>query len=230
MNFKKSQRAEIAEIIRSRDLEPREFDLQEKDIDNNPDNPALILKHKSTEAMYAVYVTNDHFGVLYAPSAVSLKPVHKTGISWSSAMQYLNSWIKYVKEESEADDPWDEQTREDFDDFHNDESNFTPEELQRLDLAIEGSFQHLIAVAEDQGHKVSKEELSQIANDIKFLKDEARKSSKRKWLDAFMGVVLSKLIDWGLSSALVGTVFAKLVEMSHEVMKLSTFVPPHIGN
>lgn len=226
MNFKRSQRAEIAKIIQTGGFDPKDFDLSEKEI---RDNPTLILKHKSTEAIFAVDNIEGNFGVLYAPSDVSLKPVRLTGISWNLALQYLTSWVRYVKEESEADDPWDEKIREEFDEFHNDTSEFTIQELERLDSAIESSFKHLVATAEEQGHKVTNEELKQITEDIRFLKEEARKSSKRKWLDTFMGVILGKLVDWGLSTTLVGTVFAKLIEMSHEVLKLTSYIPPHVG-
>lgn len=225
MNFKKSQRAEIASIIRQNGLEPNDFSLVEKEVQGNA---ALIVKHTATDAIFAVDALENHFGVLYAPSDVSLKPVRSTGVSWESAMNYLSSWVRYVKEESEAEDPWDNQTQEEFDQFHNDSSKFTPEELERLDKAIDSSFDYLTSVAEENGYTLTDSDMVQISKDIKFLKNEARSNSKRKWLDLFMGTVIGRLLEWGLSSALVGAIFAKLIEMSHEVLKLTTYVPPNI--
>ncbi|MDB5176465.1 MAG: hypothetical protein JWN75_133 [Candidatus Saccharibacteria bacterium] len=222
MIFKPSQRSEIASIMRQNGLEPNDFRLKESD---NEYTSTLTFRHTKSDASFTIESNGNSFEITFSPSESSMKSSLIGGMAWNSVTQYVAKWASYVRANEDADDPWSEQTEEAFKDFQENENNFTQEELARLDPAIESSFEQLLLIAKEKGYTPTQKDLLQISEDIKYLKDEARKSSKRKWLDLFMGIVVTKLVDWGLESGLFGIIVAKLFEMSHEVLKLSTHLP-----
>jgi hypothetical protein len=177
--LRSSQKVKFGEVIVSRQLMPRDFEwrVNPKPSLSTSDNPQEIF-HKETEHFFrfeerngsAIYIT-------YTPDEHTAKPVSITVDSWRSLLGHFDRWVKLIKEEVEAIDPWADP--EDSDTFNEENTLFTPLELKSVDRAIDRSMEKLLEIANENG--VGKT-LEDIKEDIAYLKERARKSSRAEWL------------------------------------------------
>lgn len=212
-----SQKAKFGSIITEYELQPRDFGWRQdpKPTLKSSTNPQEIFHHDTDHYFRFEEREGTKIFITYTPDENTSKPVNLIVETWAQVLGYFDKWIGIIKEEAAAVDPWADP--EDSDTFSDEDTQFTPLELKSVDNAIDKSMEKLLQVANENGiHKT----LADIQDDIKYLKESARKNSRSEWLDLFKQVIAGKLLEWGLGAALASGILQVLFETAKPVLKL----------
>jgi len=214
------QKSQLAYAVKESGLKIEDFSLRPGNSDETFESiPEIFrIKCKTIDAEFNVFSRNgEAYNVVYHPSASSTNKSSLRNLAWSSLMQTLDSWLVYVRQDIESDDPWSE--LEDSESFKDTDEKFKPAELDILDKAIDESIGHLIDTANSKGMEITLESLTQEINELKA---QARKETKGKWLERFKGYISGKIIDWGLEKAIELSVIQILYESAKPVLHILT--------
>ena len=216
-----SLRARLASIIRAYHLEPLDFEWTDSPKPSFPSSKnAVELKHKHSNFFIKVEEGRNsdqeaRLFITYAPNEGSLSPEIVAVKDWERYVAYFETWIKLVVSEVTADDPW--STLSESSTFKDEDTKFTQAELVNVDKAVDAAFTTLLQRAADSGQNRT---LKSIQKDIKFLKDEARKQTRNKWLDLFKQVVAGMVLEWGLQAAVNADVLNTLYEAAKPILTI----------
>ncbi len=192
MELLKSQRAEIAKVLAESGLSPREFIWEDiKD--------AQSLVHAKTK----YYFTFDRFkdddqGSLIWECVFSPGPEELEGYdyasSWYGVSSIFTEWVKRLKAEVEAEDPWAEVEEEFAGEWTTSNEKFTVTEIKKLDARLDEIKAYLLEHADDN-EKTKKS----IETGIEELKSSARAIGKKDWAMMFAGWFFTQCADWAVS-------------------------------
>lgn len=217
----KSQRAEIAQMLIGRGLEPLDFVWADVKPRMSGSQPSTVLTHKESGYYFHIEPTKNEevdFWVYRTPGSQSAAEEFEGCIGgWKRLMEKMASWMDVLEKEVKAIDPWDDTLKDDFTEFKSEESKFTPDELVQIDRAIDASFQTLIDIANENGVEAKLDDIQDSINELKL---QARKQKRNTWLDLFTSAVLGQLVEWGLGTALVSPVLAQLLNSAKHLLQL----------
>jgi len=212
------QKSQLAKAVTGSGLRIEDFRLKPGDTDVTFDSRPEIfsMNCKIIDAEFSVFSRDgEAYNVVYHPSASSTNKSSLSNLGWNALTQTLDSWLAYVRQDIESDDPWSE--LEDSESFKDTDEKFKPAELDILDKAIDESIGHLIDTANSKGMEITLESLTQEINELKA---QARKETKGKWLERFKGYISGKIIDWGLEKAIELSVIQILYESAKPVLHI----------
>lgn len=217
----KSQRAEIAQLLIGRGLEPLDFEWTEVKPRMSGSDTSTVLTHKESGYYFHIEPTKNEevdFWIYRTPGNNNANEEFEGCIGgWPRLLGKITSWVDVLEKEVKAIDPWDDTLKDDFQDFKSEDTKFTPDELVQIDRAIDASFQTLIDIANDNGVEAK---LDDLQDSIDELKREARKQKRSKWLDMFTAAIVGRLVDWGLSTALMSPVLMQLFNSAKHLLQL----------
>jgi len=210
----KAQKQALGKAIKQAGYEPDEFVYTETVLENS-ENEAALLTNRETSERFAFYPRVNNYKVQYDVPGTS--KIRDGGfVGWDELLVALNAWASEVKREHIAVDPW----AQEAEDMANDDSHFTISELPKVDHAIDEAIEELKDLAIQNGKKLSEIEgdLSSVKN---ILKKTARQTTKKEWITLFKGVILEKIIDWGMQTELFQVVLHKLITSVQDVAQLA---------
>lgn len=121
-------------------------------------------------------------------------------------------------------DPWQEEAES----MANDDSYFSLSELPSVDNAIDKSLHELKEQALAHG-KTAQQIQSQLDDIRTLLQKTARNSTKREWLNIFKGILIEKLVDWGMKTELFQSILHTLITSAHDVAQLADHASRHLS-
>ncbi len=219
INLRKQQRADLAQSINNRQLDFADFTLKHAVSEAFPDG-AYTISHKKLNDRFIISkftnsVNQSSFDTVMYPGAIETYD-RGTHSSWSSVLLAFGSWLDNVQSELTADDPWESAEEQ----MENDNSNFSLNELPKIDSAIEASLEELKSIGLKNGKKL--EEIEASVEDAKDnLKSLARKVNKSEWLGIFKSVGVGLLAEWGVSTEQFRSVLETLLSTATDVIQLA---------
>lgn len=115
--------------------------------------------------------------------------------SWVDMLAMVGKWLQYILRETKEPDLWSRTDYENFQSWTLPNTKFTPDEQAEVETGL-NRVEALLIEHSDRTEK----SLKAIKADIKYLKNSSKTSGRRDWLMMFIGTVVSKLSDWGISS------------------------------
>lgn len=188
------------------------------------DNNSVVLTNRTTSDKFIIkYNLNSYIVSESVPGTTRTQ--NWSGQDWDTVERMFQDWAKRVKLESEAVDPW----KQEAEDMAEDDSYFTLAELPRVDKAIEASLEELKNIAVVHGKNLEQIEVA-LDETRQLLVKSARNSTKREWLALFKGIIIEKLVDWGLQTELFQDILRTLITSAHDVAQLAEHASRHILN
>lgn len=194
-----SQKNDVLKAIQAAGFDRREFDWQMAGV--GPYSPPIPqLTHKPTGYFFQFdYVEGDFMRpssrvARFAPGSDHPKEYSKCS-SWQDMLHAVESWLNYILRETEESDLWEEDEYEKFKSWMAPNSKFTKSELASIHSGLD-RVEKLLVSKSNQTNAV----LTDIGENIRYLKDSAGKSGRRDWLMMFIGVMVSKFVDWGIAT------------------------------
>lgn len=224
LNLTKYQKQGLGNSLRTAGYTPEEFVYSDDVEIENKDYVALTCRESSDRFLIRRAIGNN--SAYYITLTTPGTDLNSTfgSMPWDSVEDNLTSWAKDVKRESEAVDPW----KVEAEDLANDDSYFTLDELPKVDRAIEESLNKLRSQAIEHGK--SELEIRSELDEIKqILLKSARNSTKKEWTSIFKGVIVGKLIDWGMQTQIYQDILQTLVNSAHEVTQLTEHISKHLA-
>lgn len=210
----KTQRASIAESLKRHGLNIKDFERTETD-------QQFRLEHKDTGYFLTMRPNFNRGGgtlLTFTPGFRSALQEQQVLNTWVDVTRIIERWCAVLVEERDADDPWEESREQEGQQrFQDSDSKFTADELPLIDAAVDRSFEKLLSVAKERGIE---KDIKSIETTVKFLKDEARRQTRGRWFDIFLGAVLGRLIEWGLSPELLNPVLNVLLESVKPMLQI----------
>lgn len=220
INLRKQQKADLARYITNASLDVADFKVQKVTNTNNPDG-AYVVTHNELDDRFVISKktdkssSEDYFVTLAYPGSVQEHERYRHD-SWPSVLSTFNSWLDGVSSELEAVDPWEEADQQ----MEDDTSNFSLEELPKIDNAIDVSLDELKTIALNNGKKLEEVEAS-IEDAKSTLKSLARKVNKSEWLGIFKSVGVGLLAEWGINTELFKSVLQVLFNSASDIAQLT---------
>lgn len=210
----KLQRQDLGEYILRGGYTPASFLLTEDFLEDGA--RTATLEHRDSPARFIIQLLkNGAFTTDHTIPGTSKTRRSGSLLNWGEALDELGSWVNDVKLENEAIDPWEDETEG----MAEDDSLFTLEELPQVDRAIDESLKELKRLALESGQQQKKIE-SELEEVKQHLKKVARHSTKREWINTFRGIIIGKLVDWGMQTQLFHTVLHTLITSAHDIAQL----------
>lgn len=211
----KAQKQELGQALEAANYKPADdfLYLEEKKDD---DNDIAVLTNRNTMERFTFYRQNNAYMIEFDVAGNSgVVRKSRTPITWARLIDRLTEWALEIKREEEAVDPWAQAAE----DLANDDSYFTAIELPQVDHAIDDSISELKKLALENGKKI--EEIQDDINSVTIiLKKSARSSTKKEWMAIFKGIVIEKMVDWGLQTALFGSILHVLINSVQDISQL----------
>lgn len=217
----KSQKQDLGSILKSAGYDPAAFVYTEIEEDKGQKSSAT-LTNRETSDKFVVMHSGSKYSIAESVPGTRRKAVY-SNVAWDTLTSFLQDWAGRVKRESEAVDPWPQEAE----DMADDDSYFGLEELPRVDRAIEESLNELKNQALEHGVSQDRVEAA-LEETEKILKKSARTSTKKEWLTLFKGVVIEKLIDWGMQTQTFQTVLHTLITSAHDIAQLAEHAARHM--
>lgn len=177
---------------------------------------SVVLTERESSCQFKI---SQPGGNLYRIDMVIPGTSRRTSLSsllWPEIADRFETWASELKKENEATDPWGSEAEE----MASDDSYFTIVELPHVDKAIDDSLSDLHDKAIEHG--VDKAQIAADLSEIKaILKKTARVSTKREWLTLFKGIIIEKLMDWGMQTAIFHTVLNTLITSAQDIQQLA---------
>jgi hypothetical protein len=195
----RSQRNDVLKATQAAGFDKKEFEWEMAGVGPyRPPAPQLV--HKPTGYFFQFdYVEGDFTHpssrvARFAPGSEHPKEASRCR-SWQDMLHALSRWLGYIRRETEEEDLWEKEEYEKFQSWISPNSKFTPTELHSIDVGLD-RVEKLLVSHSDKAERT----LVDISDNIKYLKSTAKKSGRRDWLMMFIGVVISKLADWGIAN------------------------------
>lgn len=220
----KYQKQGLGLAISNAGFDPSEFVFAEEPADES-DYEYVSLTHRDTSDRFAIRraVNSDHSYYVSVSVPGTTRYQRYGGMPWDDVTRNLHSWAQDVKKESTAIDPW----AQEAENMANDDSFFTIDELPKVDKAIQDSLDTLQQQAIEHG-KTTEQIQSQLDEIKQLLQKTARTSTKREWMSIFKGIILEKLMDWGMSTALFQGVLHTLIVSAQDIAQLAEHASRHL--
>jgi hypothetical protein len=217
----KSQKQSLGQALRSAGFTPDAFVYSEISTDQGKDAAALTNRESSDKF---VIINNPSGTYSIAKSIPGTRKTERYGsLSWNELLLQLELWSKEVKSEIQAVDPWQQEAK----DMADDDSYFSLDELPKVDNAIERSLDELKTQALNHG-KTLEQITAGLQQAEQLLKKTARSSTKKEWISLFKGIIIEKLIDWGMQSELFQNILHTLITSAHDITQLAEHASRHL--
>lgn len=220
----KYQKQGLGYAIKDAGYAAEDFAYSEEPLDKN-NLEYVSLTHRETGEVFKIrHSKNDiHKFTLNISEPGTTRRQSIGPMSWSDVERNLTSWAKSVKRETQAIDPW----QQEAEDMANDDSLFTIDELPKVDKAIEASIDDLMQRAIAHGKKA--DQIENQLTDIKLLlQKSARTSTKREWIAIFKGIILEKLLDWGMDVGVFQSILHTLIASTQDIAQLAEHASRHM--
>jgi hypothetical protein len=184
--FKKNQ---IFENIRSVGLDPKEFDLEDDEVE-------VRIKHKWSESRF---VFRDDPGSYVGHSIVGdASEWTFESSSWQLMIPRIRSWLEEVKLDLETPDLWAELQREaellgaNYDDV-TENTPFNPNEQKEIERRLQQLAEHV-----ERTHSLSSAQMRVLSAKLDYLVKAAGRLGRIDWRNAFAGVILGFILSAAL--------------------------------
>ncbi len=220
----KYQKQGLGAALAGANYEPGDF-VYSEEFDEKFSKEYAILTNRETSDLFSIRRANDSNSSYYTKvSEPGTTRMHTYGpMSWNSVEENLLNWANEVKLESDAVDPWEQKAE----DLANDDSYFTLDELPKVETAIENSLNDLKERALAQG-KTLKQIEGSLNEARQILQKAARNSKKSEWMSIFKGIIIGKLVDWGMGTELYQNILHTLINSSQDIAQLAEHASRHI--
>lgn len=215
----KSQKQDLGEAIEGAGQRADEFIYNEK---RRGDYDVAILTSRKTTEEFTFHRTSDRYKVEHEVPG-TFRKVAVNYVTWSEVIELLSAWVFEVQKEAEAIDPWEQ----DAENMASDDSYFTVDELPKVDYAIDESVAELKSAALSRGEDIVglQGQLDEVA---KLLKKTARDSTKKEWMAIFKGIMIEKIVDWGMGMEIFQIILHKLITSVQDVAQLAEHASKHL--
>jgi hypothetical protein len=188
--LQKWKKNEIFEAIKAVELNPRDFDLNDEQVE-------VRIKHKSSESYFLIGGDPSHYAGRYV---VGDGPDWQfDAYSWQAVIPRIRRWLGEVKRDIETPDLWAELQREielllganSVDVTEN--TRFTPDEQEEIALRLQ-EFSEFAR----RTYSLSEAQTRALDAKLDYLVDAARRLGRIDWRNVVAGVILG----WLLAAAL----------------------------
>jgi hypothetical protein len=218
----KLQKQDIGNMLSAGGYSPLDFILQDENDNEGVPFAKLVHRISSDELMIRPRPAE---GLYWIQTSVPGTERYSTDspVDWDRVLYIVQQWATDLRLENEAVDPWEEEAEN----MANDDSYFTADELPRVDRAIDASLLDLQQKAVEAGKK--NEAIEAELSEIKLLlKKAARNSTKKEWLNIFKGIIVGKLVDWGMKTVIFNEVLHVLIDSAHDIAQLAEHASRHL--
>lgn len=183
--------------------------------DDDEEDGSVTLTNKATSDRFTIAPNGENY-IIQKSVPGSSRYSKNVPVGWEDVVSIFESWAGEVKREQEAIDPWEQEAE----DMASDDSYFRQDELPRVDQAIDDSLDELKRLAIKHG-KTLKQIQTGLQETRQVLQKTARSSTKQEWLGIFKGIIVEKLVDWGLQTELFKSILQVLITSAREVAQLA---------
>lgn len=223
VELSKFQRQQLGEAIQRAGYDPKDFIPSEESNAEGRDG-WFTLTHRESSDTFSLRQSEAASGLYEVRSSIPGTTQFQTGRpGWGQLTSWLEDWAAELKRENEATDPW----QREAEDMASDDSYFSLNELPKVDKAIDKSLEELKTKAIEQGVSLKQVE-AELQEVNRLLKKTARSSTKKEWLSLFKGIIVEKLLDWGLQTALFQSILHVLITSAHDVVQLAAHASRHL--
>lgn len=218
INITKVQKQQLGNAIADSGFSPADFvyaEIQERKDSTNRLFDVVVLTCRDTNEKFTFQRKGDSYVITYDIPGITEGKDSSSLIGWQGVLNRLGDWAVGVKQERDAVDPW----AQDAEDLANDDSYFTIAELPSVDHAIDESIAELKKLAIQNGKELE-EIQGELASVATILKNNARTSTKKEWMAIFKGIVIEKLIDWGMQAGLFSAILHTLIDSVQDIAQL----------
>ncbi|HHX60329.1 MAG TPA: hypothetical protein GX707_06280 [Epulopiscium sp.] len=189
-----SQKNQLLEIIKRRELDPFNFEWG-KEVGRK--EKISCLEYKDTEYLFGVKISEGNFNCLYSPG-YNIRYETETQYSWNDTVQCFSKWLTYLAREISQPDLWEQLEKiKEFSDIEYElEDNmqqFTHQEFKQIQAGIEGIKGYLLNVVnnDDEDSKI-------INGKLDYLIESSERMGKKDWANIFYGTMVSLSISLAL--------------------------------
>ena len=220
----KYQKQGLGAALASAGYSPDDFIYADEPAEDD-NHEYVSLTHRESSERFAIRraIGNNHSYYIRSSEPGTNREQSYGGMSWNDVERNLESWAQDVQREDTAIDPW----QQEAEDMANDDSLFSLDELPRVDRAIEESLENLKTQAIEHG-KTAEQIEGELQEIKRILQKSARNSTKREWISIFKGIIVGKLIDWGMQPELYQNVLHTLITAAQDVAQLAEHAARHI--
>jgi len=224
VGLSKYQKQELGKSLAESGYTPADFVYEDKrGTGSKPSAVSLICRNSPDYFRIWRAAANNRYFMSYSIPGTGQEHQVSSSVVWSDILSRLGEWASALKRENDAVDPWAQEAES----MANDDSYFTVDELPRVDRAIQKSLEDLKQKAIDHGKKAEQIE-DQLAEIKLLLQKTARTSTKREWMSIFKGIILEKLVDWGMGTALFQGVLHTLIASAQDITQLAEHASRHL--
>jgi len=214
LEITKAQKQALGSALEQAGYVPAEFVYSELKLQDNVTDAARLTNRETSEK-FTFYPYNREYKVRYDIPGTS-RVFESTQLDWDDVLRRLTTWAIRVSKENEAVDPW----AQEAEDMANDDSHFTVAELPKVDHAIDESIEELKSLALENGKKLAEIE-GELQTVKTILKKTARQTTKKEWISLFKGIIIEKIIDWGMKAELFQIILHTLITSVQDVAQLA---------